>query len=516
MELDDTVVVAHPNSAAASASDAAATAIAAASTAAASTAAASTAAASASAVGGVGMADEPWEEAAASAAQLEMIREAVLMLQQSCGNAEAFTDAATLLLKYLSNIVASPHEPKFRTIKKSNARFHATLGRHAAARQLLRLVGFVDAGVSSPAELEGAEPAFCLPETAEVQPLAFVAHALRAVASPTVAQPAVGVVEPPQPPQPPQPQQQPPPPASSQPTQPPRRPPQPQQQPRTITEAQVAKLRAQKLTARSELSMARGLKVLRPGEGLAAAPPPIDVTDDFYELTEDDLRGISLVGGGAAKSSAAPTMQTAAMRELAKLQSIKEYSHALVRVRLPGGLLLEAAFHPLEPVGHVLDLVRSCLQPPLASLPAYLFTTPPRTRLRSDSSLTEAGLVPAATAVLAFDAPLPSDFASMGADELLEGGLLLAHAREALAAAAAAAPPTDEASAGGGSDASSFPTSASSKAAAAAMRRIGGGGGAGHAGGNSGGEGSGEAGLEEAGGGGGAAKKPKQPKWLKM
>lgn len=48
-----------------------------------------------------------------------------------------------LLRKYASNILSAPGEPKYRTIRLSNASFRHQLGRHAAARAALRLVGFV-------------------------------------------------------------------------------------------------------------------------------------------------------------------------------------------------------------------------------------------------------------------------------------------------------------------------------------------------------------------------------------
>ena len=197
----------------------------------------------------------------------------------------------------------------------------------------------------------------------------------------------------------------------------------------TLTEAQVASLRQQKTNARPELSIPRELRVLRPGEGLAAPPPQADVSDDFYELTADDLQSISLGGGGTEPK---PALQTAAMRELSRLQSLKAYSHALVRVRLPGGLMLQASFHPQEPVSHVLSLIRSCLTDELQQVPSYLFTTPPRTVLKPAASLVEANLVPAATAILAWEAPLPAHLASLTAEEMLSQ-----QARDLLATAAA-------------------------------------------------------------------------------
>eukprot|EP00966_Prymnesium_polylepis_P050366 1165719-Prymnesium_polylepis.1 len=63
---------------------------------------------------------------------------------------------------------------------------------------------------------------------------------------------------------------------------------------------------------------------MRPGQ----SAPPVDVDDDFYELTEGDLKAMVLTPSSEPEPQG---MQTAAMRELAKLQAIKSYSHALVR-----------------------------------------------------------------------------------------------------------------------------------------------------------------------------------------
>ena len=103
----------------------------------------------------------------------------------------------------------------------------------------------------------------------------------------------------------------------------------------TLTEAQVAALRRQKLVPRPELCVPRQLLVLRPGEGVAAPPPELreELPEDYFELTANDVNAMSLAGapgGGAARSGA--SMQTKAMRELRQLEAMKEYSHALIRV----------------------------------------------------------------------------------------------------------------------------------------------------------------------------------------
>jgi len=101
----------------------------------------------------------------------------------------------------------------------------------------------------------------------------------------------------------------------------------------------VAALRHEKEAPRAEVRVPRQLQLLHPTQR-SAAPAAAEEPDDFYELTEHDLRQLALTSRPAA--AAAGVMQTAAMRELERLQSARSYSHALVRVRLPGELVMQA------------------------------------------------------------------------------------------------------------------------------------------------------------------------------
>ena len=112
------------------------------------------------------------------------------------------------------------------------------------------------------------------------------------------------------------------------------------------------------------------------------------------------------------------------------------YGHALVRVRLPGGLVLQAAFHPQEAVGAVLAEVRGCLSPTLQSAQPYLFVTPPRRVLDVSLSLAAAGLVPAATLLLGFDPPVSAGAAGSTPSEVLSARALALLAAPPDAAAA--------------------------------------------------------------------------------
>tara|TARA_B100000524_G_scaffold83985_1_gene38847 strand:- start:695 stop:1408 length:714 start_codon:yes stop_codon:yes gene_type:complete len=147
------------------------------------------------------------------------------------------------------------------------------------------------------------------------------------------------------------------------------------------------------------------MQLLPPSDRPAAIP---ELPEDFFELTEADMRSMAIVSQGVATNA---PMQTAAMRELQRLQALREYPHALVRVRLPGGVLWQSAFHPQEPLAHVLTELSLSLNTQLAERECHLFETPPHKVLDSTLSLVEAGLVPAATVLLAWNVPLPREIA---------------------------------------------------------------------------------------------------------
>ena len=67
-------------------------------------------------------------------------------------DAASYSAALSLLYKYCANILSNPSEDKFRVIKKSNTRFQNAIGQHAAARQVLRAVGFVEISAGAASE----------------------------------------------------------------------------------------------------------------------------------------------------------------------------------------------------------------------------------------------------------------------------------------------------------------------------------------------------------------------------
>ena len=289
-------------------------------------------------------------------ADAALLQEALEIMRSAFVDAASYSAALSLLYKYCANILSSPSEDKFRVIQKSNARFQNALGQHAAARQVLRAVGFVEISAGA-----AQEASFTLPASAELSKLTL----LMTLMTPVMAALTVATTAPPAPVVGPMADaalldaaaaaapaaaaaaaaRAPPPPSSSLTTARLEEPPSASQLRAskggmTLTEAHVATLRRQKLVPRPELSVPRQLLVLRPGEGVAAPPPELkeELPDDYFELTANDVSAMSLAGapGGAARYGAA--MQTKAMRELRQLEAMKEYSHALIRVRLPASL----------------------------------------------------------------------------------------------------------------------------------------------------------------------------------
>jgi len=183
-----------------------------------------------------------------------------------------------------------------------------------------------------------------------------------------------------------------------------------------------------------------------------------------------------------------------------------------MQVRLPGGLLVQAAFHPQEPVENVLTLALSCLEERVSdvSLRPYLFTTPPRNVLNMQASLAEAGLVPAATAILAWHAPLPAPLASLTGEALLRPFALallsVAAGTGTDAPVPVAAFPTAKEDAAAAKDESS-----AARASAIGKRLLGGG-----ASGSAVSSATGTAGAEGASSSSAGDAKTGKPKWLKM
>ncbi|KAF8073148.1 ASPSCR1 [Scenedesmus sp. PABB004] len=174
----------------------------------------------------------------------------------------------------------------------------------------------------------------------------------------------------------------------------------------------------------------------------AAAPSPmaVDLPDEFFELTPDDLA--MLQHNANAKKKAEAVFRTRASREAEGAARAARLGPVRVRLHFPDGTLLQAQFRATDTLGDVQALVSAVAAPGLA--PALqLYTTPPKVVLRDGAATLYAlQLVPAAHIHVGLDAArLPPGVAAPGAGAPLLRAEVQALMQEGVPAAAAPPPP---------------------------------------------------------------------------
>ena len=104
------------------------------------------------------------------------------------------------------------------------------------------------------------------------------------------------------------------------------------------------------------------LKPLRLAPRLPRSPTVPTVASPGSAVDAGGLQGAASAASAAAAAAAAalsgwdawrvprPSAGAPHLRELERLQTLREYSHALLRIRLPNGVTAQACFHPQEPV----------------------------------------------------------------------------------------------------------------------------------------------------------------------
>lgn len=384
-------------------------------------------------------------------AQRASLAPALRRLRHSTGGGDVCATACATLCRYLSNVIRSPIEPKFRQINTSNAAFAERIGRFDGGIDVLCACGFVRAGaellelplpllagegeasagvrvpdaqaVSSQLEaLDGARQTIGAVGEAEAKSAAAAREAASlAQAAPSAPPTGLPFAPPRAAAPPPAPAR-----AATGPT-------------LTMTERRVAELRARTEAVRADASVERQPTLFRTtGRSLQAAIAAANaLPDEFYEVGANDLAsimpaslgseggsaaGASAAGGAAAAGSsraraaaaggaggaAGAQIQTKAMRELARLQSAPKYTVTVVRVRISADVLLQLRFHPQEPVGALARLLATeFLEPPDAPAPVTirLNTTPPMRVLDQARSFAQQELVPAALVHASWEAP---------------------------------------------------------------------------------------------------------------
>ncbi|EGT41823.1 hypothetical protein CAEBREN_00476 [Caenorhabditis brenneri] len=118
------------------------------------------------------------------------------------------------------------------------------------------------------------------------------------------------------------------------------------------------------------IKVARDLKLFSLKEGQKPKAPKL--TPDFFNLTTAELKAEQK--NKELQVERMLTLRTKEMREKDELNATKKYKYTLIRVRLPGNILIQGVFGCSEPFSNVRLFVASTLS---SALVASEFETPP-------------------------------------------------------------------------------------------------------------------------------------------
>ena len=178
------------------------------------------------------------------------------------------------------------------------------------------------------------------------------------------------------------------------------------------TEQKLAKLQQKQAKLQETMHIPledRGLIATLPGNTASSLTP----TDSSGPQTGEGKSDSSLLAAYAKKQMEQSKQQanagftTKAMRDLAKLEKSKVYSHVILSIQFPDGTSLRGKFLPLETVARVQQVVLECCRDDeiasegqkrdesAAESLLELYVTPPRRKLIPTKTLSDEGLVPA-------------------------------------------------------------------------------------------------------------------------
>ncbi|XP_038978656.1 plant UBX domain-containing protein 1-like isoform X1 [Phoenix dactylifera] len=114
--------------------------------------------------------------------------------------------------------------------------------------------------------------------------------------------------------------------------------------------------------------------------------------EDYYRIMSDRIRAQSQI------------LKTRKMREAEAAARRARITKAVIRVRFPDNYILEAKFQPSEKIESLMHLLMKVVARP--DLPFYLYTTPPKERIKDTSKdFYSAGFAPGAIVYFSFDLP---------------------------------------------------------------------------------------------------------------
>lgn len=123
-----------------------------------------------------------------------------------------------------------------------------------------------------------------------------------------------------------------------------------------------------------------------------------DLPDEFYNVTVEDLN--MQLRDLKSKVEREDPLTTQALRDKRLQEREEAYTHCLIRLHLPDGLVMQARFTAREPLQALFDHVRAQLQDP--RLAFTLYTTPPKRVLDPALPFARAGLCPCSNVRIGF------------------------------------------------------------------------------------------------------------------
>ncbi|PNF29425.1 UBX domain-containing protein 6 [Cryptotermes secundus] len=145
------------------------------------------------------------------------------------------------------------------------------------------------------------------------------------------------------------------------------------------------------------LELDRNLQVLLPSQ----AAKRTDLPPVFFNITADELKREQQMRAEVIERSL--MLRTKAMREKEEQREMRKYRYAVIRIRLPDGILLQGTFSVYEKLDAVNKFVRENL---LSEELPFILTTPTGHRLSdedADKNLADLRLAPATILVFSLD-----------------------------------------------------------------------------------------------------------------
>lgn len=154
----------------------------------------------------------------------------------------------------------------------------------------------------------------------------------------------------------------------------------------------------------------RALKVFHPSQSASKFTIP----NEFYTIAPEDLKKEQQQRQEAVEKLG--MLRTKAMRERDEKRELRKYRYALMRVRLPDGILLQGTFKANEKLSALFDYIRENLTNDW--MPFALCTQTGQKLTEVDKTLAELGLTPAAVVNLEWDKSIMADVtAQQGASQ---------------------------------------------------------------------------------------------------